>query len=151
MNFYIYFDQNGDILFMIIMIKIVMVTMMFLMNGKISCALIYSLFVTIPMALKSLWKRRWIVWSVELYYEMSDEYDGLPQINFPFNIILYFEAKWQWDWKSFGWCTQLWRTWNVFWNLKNGFDDNDHDWDWHEVECVELVYPISIENLKVKL
>ena len=27
--------------------------------------------------------------AVELYYEMSDEYDGLPEINFPFNIVFY--------------------------------------------------------------
>ena len=31
--------------------------------------------------------------AVDLYYEMSDEYDGLPEINFPINIIFYFENE----------------------------------------------------------
>ena len=30
---------------------------------------------------------------VELYYEMSDEFDGLPEINFPFNIVFYYEDE----------------------------------------------------------
>ena len=31
--------------------------------------------------------------ATELYYEMSDEYDSLPEINFPFNIVFYYEDE----------------------------------------------------------
>ena len=84
--------------------------------------------------------------AVELYYEMSDEYDSLPQINFPFNIVFYYEdenGNEIEDLVGVGSYEEL----EIYFEIcENGFDDNDHDWDWHEIECVELVYPISIEN-----
>ena len=84
--------------------------------------------------------------AVELYYEMSDEFDGLPEINFPFNIVFYYEdenGNEIEDLVGVGSYEEL----EIYFEIcENGFDDNDHDWDWHEIECVELVYPISIEN-----
>jgi len=82
--------------------------------------------------------------AVELYYEMSDEYDGLPEINFPINILFYFDdenGNEMEEMVGVGSYEEL----EIYFEIcENGFDDND--WDWHEIECVELVYPISIEN-----
>ena len=85
--------------------------------------------------------------AVELYYEMSDEYDSLPQINFPLNIIFYFEDENGNEIENLLVGVHSYEELEMYFEIcENGFDDNDHDWDWHEVECVELVYPISIEN-----
>lgn len=84
--------------------------------------------------------------AVELYYEMSDEYDGLPEINFPINIIFYFDDENGNEMEEMVGVGSYEELEMYFEICENGFDDNDHDWDWHEIECVELVYPISIEN-----
>ena len=84
--------------------------------------------------------------AVDLYYEMSDEYDGLPEINFPINIVFYFENENGNEQQEvieiesyeelemyFDECTE---------EDNNGWDDES----WFEIDCVDLVYPISIEN-----
>ena len=84
--------------------------------------------------------------AVDLYYEMSDEYDGLPEINFPINIVFYFEnengneaqevieiGSYEELEMYFDACAE---------EVNNGLDDGS----WFEIDCVDLVYPISIEN-----
>jgi len=86
--------------------------------------------------------------AVELYYEMSDEFDGLPEINFPFNIIFYYEdengneneevvgvGSYEELEMYFEMCDDGW-----------GEDDGWDDEGWFEIDCVDLVYPISIVN-----
>ena len=83
---------------------------------------------------------------VDLYYEMSDEYDGLPEINFPINIVFYFESE---NGNEQHEIIEI-ESYEV---LEMYFDvcpDEDNiGWDdgsWFEIDCVNLVYPISIEN-----
>ena len=84
--------------------------------------------------------------AVELYYEMSNEYDGLPEINFPINIVFYFDDENGNEMEEMVGVGSYEELEMYFEICEDGWDDNDHDWDWDEMECVELVYPISIEN-----
>jgi hypothetical protein len=84
--------------------------------------------------------------AVDLYYEMSDEYDGLPEINFPINIVFYFENE-------NGSEQQEVIEIESYEELEIYFDEcseeDNNGWDdesWFEIDCVDLVYPISIEN-----
>jgi len=84
--------------------------------------------------------------AVDLYYEMSDEYDGLPEINFPINIVFYFEnenGNEQQEVIEIGSYEEL----EMYFDVCP--DENNNGWDdgsWFEIDCVDLVYPISIAN-----
>ena len=84
--------------------------------------------------------------AVDLYYEMSDEYDGLPEINFPINIVFYFEnenGNEQQEVIEIVSYEELEMYFDVCPDEdNNGWDDES----WFEIDCVDLVYPISIEN-----
>ena len=86
--------------------------------------------------------------AVELYYEMSDEFDGLPEINFPFNIVFYYEdenGNEIEDLVGVGSYEEL----EMYFEMCDDGWDNDDGWDdegWFEIDCVDLVYPISIVN-----
>ena len=80
--------------------------------------------------------------AVELYYEMSDEYDGLPEINFPFNIVFYYDDE-------NGNENEEVVGVDSYEELEMYFEMCDDGWDdegWFEIDCVDLVYPISIIN-----
>ena len=86
--------------------------------------------------------------AVELYYEMSDEFDGLPEINFPFNIVFYYEdenGNEIEDLVGVGSYEEL----EMYFEMCDDGWDNDDGWDdegWFEIDCIDLVYPISIVN-----
>ena len=84
--------------------------------------------------------------AVDIYYEISDEYDGLPEINFPINIVFYFENE---NGNEQQEVIEI----ESYEELEMYFDEcteeDDNGWDdesWFEIDCVDLVYPISIEN-----
>ena len=83
---------------------------------------------------------------VDLYYEMSDEYDGLPEINFPINIVFYFEnenGNEQQEVIEIGSYEELEMYFDVCPDENNnGWDDED----WYEIDCFDLVYPLTIVN-----
>ena len=85
---------------------------------------------------------------VDLYYEMSDEFDGLPEINFPFNIVFYYEDENGNEIEEVvgvGSYEDL----DMYYEIcDEGWEDDD-GWDnegWFEIDCIDLVYPISIIN-----
>jgi len=84
--------------------------------------------------------------AVDLYYEMSDEYDGLPEINFPINIVFYFEnenGNEQQEVIEIGSYEDLEMYFDVCPDENNnGWDDED----WYEIDCFDLVYPLTIVN-----
>ena len=84
--------------------------------------------------------------AVDLYYEMSDEYDGLPEINFPINIVFYFEnenGNEQQEVIEIGSYEELEMYFDVCPDENNnGWDDED----WYEIDCFDLVYPLTIVN-----
>ena len=84
--------------------------------------------------------------AVDLYYEMSDEYDGLPEINFPINIVFYFEnenGNEQQEVIEIGSYEELEMYFDVCPDENNnGWDDQD----WYEIDCFDLVYPLTIVN-----
>ena len=80
--------------------------------------------------------------AVELYYEMSDEFDDLPEINFPFNIVFYYEdenGNENEEVVDVGSDEEL----EMYFEM---CDDGWDDESWCEIDCVDLVYPISIVN-----
>ena len=84
--------------------------------------------------------------AVDIYYEISDEYDGLPEINFPINIVFYFENE---NGNEQQEVIEI----ESYEELEMYFDEcseeDNNGWDdesWFEIDCVDLVYPISIEN-----
>ena len=84
--------------------------------------------------------------AVDLYYEMSDEYDGLPEINFPINIVFYFENE-NGNEQQEVIEIESYEELEMYFDVcpdedNNGWDDES----WFEIDCVDLVYPISIEN-----
>ena len=86
--------------------------------------------------------------AVELYYEMSDEFDDLPEINFPFNIVFYYEdenGNENEEVVGVGSYEEL----EMYFEMCDDGWDEDDGWDdegWFEIDCVDLVYPISIVN-----
>ena len=82
--------------------------------------------------------------AAESYYEMSEEYDGLPEINFPINIIFYYEGENGNEIEEVVGVSSQDELDLYFEICEDGW--YDEDWGWDEMECVELVYPISIEN-----
>ena len=82
--------------------------------------------------------------AIEEYYESADEYDDLPEINFPINIIFYYENE---DGSVFEEIIGI----NSYEELEMYFNmcPDENEWDdeeWFDFDCVDIVYPISIEN-----
>ena len=86
--------------------------------------------------------------AVEFYYEMSDEFDDLPELNFPFNIVFYYEdenGNENEEVVGVGSYEEL----EMYFEMCDDGWDEDDGWDdegWFEIDCVDLVYPISIVN-----
>ncbi|MDC0623491.1 hypothetical protein OAO94_06820, partial [Flavobacteriaceae bacterium] len=83
---------------------------------------------------------------VEDYYEMDDS-DNLPEINFPINIIFYYENEngvESEDLVEIGDYDEL----EMYFELCEDEEDSndDEEENWSEFNCVELVYPITIES-----
>ena len=83
---------------------------------------------------------------IEEYYEMGEE-DNLPEINFPINIIFYYENEngvESEDLVEIGDYEEL----EMYFEMCDDEDDinDDEDENWSEFNCVDLVYPITIES-----
>jgi len=82
--------------------------------------------------------------AIEEYYESSDEYDSVPDINFPINIVFFFENEnGNEDEEVIG--INSYEELEMYFDVcpdENGSDDEN----WFDIDCVDLVYPISIEN-----
>ena len=81
---------------------------------------------------------------IEEYYESNEEYDDLPEINFPINIIFYYENE---NGNEQAEVIEI----NSYEELEIYFDvcPDENGWDdenWFGIDCVDIVYPISIEN-----
>ena len=83
---------------------------------------------------------------IEDYYEM-DESDNLPEINFPINIIFYYEnengVEYE-DLVEIGDYEEL----EMYFEMCEDEEDinDDEEVNWSEFNCVDLVYPITIES-----
>ena len=85
--------------------------------------------------------------AVDLYYEMSDEYDGLPEINFPINIVFYFENENGNEIEEIVGVESYEELEMYFEICEDGWDDDGwDDEDWYEIDCFDLVYPLTIVN-----
>ncbi len=147
---YIYFDQNGEVLF----------NDNYDQNGDgnydifnewedFMCFDIqFPISVTMPDESQvSIGNEDELYEAVESYYEMSDEYDGLPEINFPFNIIFYFDDENGNEIEEVVGVGSYEEFEMYFEICEDGWDDDGwDDEDWFEIDCVDLVYPISIVN-----
>ena len=147
---YVYFDQNGEVLF----------DDNFDQNGDgnydifnewedFMCFDIqFPISVTMPDESQvSIGNEDELYEAVESCYEMSDEYDGLPEINFPFNIIFYFDDEDGNEIEEVVGVGSYEELEMYFEICEDGWDDDGwDDEDWFEIDCVDLVYPISIVN-----
>ena len=83
---------------------------------------------------------------IEDYYEM-DESDNLPEINFPINIIFYYEnengVEYE-DLVEIGDYEEL----EMYFEMCEDEQDinDDEEENWSEFNCLDLVYPITIES-----
>ena len=83
---------------------------------------------------------------IEDYYEM-DESDNLPEINFPINIIFYYEnengVEYE-DLVEIGDYDEL----EMYFEMCEDEEDinDDEEENWSEFNCLDLVYPITIES-----
>ena len=84
--------------------------------------------------------------AVESYYEMNGEFEGLPEINFPFNIIFYYEDE------NGNEAEDIVVVEN-YEELEMHYELCEEDWGndegenyWAQIDCFDLVYPISIMN-----
>ena len=150
-SLYIYFDQNGDILFDDNYDQD--------NNGNYDvfdgwenfmCFDIqFPISITMPDGSQiSVGNEDELYEAVELYYEMSDEFDGLPEINFPFNIIFYYEDENGNENEEVVGVGSYEELEMYFEMCDDGWDEDDGwgDEGWFEIDCVDLVYPISIVN-----
>ena len=147
---YIYFDQNGDVLF----------DDNYDENGDgdydifnewedFMCFDIqFPISVTMPDQTQvSIGNEDELYEAVESYYEMSDEYEELPEINFPINIIFYFDDENGNELEEVVGVGSYEELEMYFEICEDSWDDNGWgDEDWFEIDCVDLVYPISIVN-----
>ena len=82
---------------------------------------------------------------IEDYYEM-DESDNLPEINFPINIIFYYEnengVEYE-DLVEIGDYDEL----EMYFEMCEDEEDinDDEEENWSEFNCLDLVYPITID------
>lgn len=147
---YIYFDQNGEVLF----------DDNYDQNGDgnydifnewedFMCFDIqFPISVTMPDESQvSIGNEDELYEAVESYYEMSDEYDGLPEINFPFNIIFYFDDENGNEIEEIVGVGSYEELEMYFEICEDGWDDDGwDDEDWYEIDCFDLVYPLTIVN-----
>ena len=147
---YIYFDQNGDVLF----------DDNYDENGDgdydifnewedFMCFDIqFPISVTMPDQTQvSIGNEDELYEAVESYYEMSDEYEELPEINFPINIIFYFDDENGNELEEVVGVGSYEELEMYFEICEDSWDDDGwDDEDWFEIDCVDLVYPISIVN-----
>jgi len=76
---------------------------------------------------------------IEEYYEMGDE-GNLPEINFPINIIFYFENDNNSEYEEI---VEI----NNYEELEMYFEMcEDEEDNWFSFDCVDLVYPVTIES-----
>ena len=76
---------------------------------------------------------------IEEYYEMGDE-GNLPEINFPINIIFYFENDNNSEYEEI---VEI----NNYEELEMYFEMcEDEEDNWFGFDCVDLVYPVTIES-----
>ena len=82
---------------------------------------------------------------IEEYYEMGEE-DNLPEINFPINIIFYYENEngvESEDLVEIGDYEEL----EMYFEMCEDDEDiNDDEENWSEFNCVDFVYPVTIES-----
>ena len=147
---YIYFDQNGEVLF----------DDNYDQNGDgdydifnewedFMCFDIqFPISVTMPDESQiSIGNEDELYEAVESYYEMSDEYDGLPEINFPINIIFYFDDENGNEIEEIVVVGSYEELEMYFEICEDGWDDDGwDDEDWYEIDCFDLVYPLTIVN-----
>ncbi len=147
---YIYFDQNGEVLF----------DDNYDQNGDgdydifnewedFMCFDIqFPISVTMPDESQiSIGNEDELYEAVESYYEMSDEYDGLPEINFPINIIFYFDYENGNEIEEIVGVGSYEELEMYFEICEDGWDDDGwDDEDWYEIDCFDLVYPLTIVN-----
>ena len=147
---YIYFDQNGEVLF----------DDNYDQNGDgdydifnewedFMCFDVqFPISVTMPDESQiSIGNEDELYEAVESYYEMSDEYDGLPEINFPINIIFYFDDENGNEIEEIVGVGSYEELEMYFEICEDGWDDDGwDDEDWYEIDCFDLVYPLTIVN-----
>ena len=76
---------------------------------------------------------------IEEYYEMGDE-GNLPEINFPINIIFYFENDNNSEYEEI---VEI----NNYEELEMYFEMcEDEEDNWFGFDCIDLVYPVTIES-----
>ena len=83
---------------------------------------------------------------IEEYYEMGEE-DNLPEINFPINIIFYYENENGFESEDLVEIDDY-EELEMYFEMCDDEDDinDDEDENWSEFNCVDLVYPITIES-----
>lgn len=83
---------------------------------------------------------------IEEYYEMGEE-DNLPEINFPINIIFYYENENGFESEDLVEINDY-EELEMYFEMCDDEDDinDDEDESWSEFNCVDLVYPITIES-----
>ncbi|MDA8626265.1 hypothetical protein N9L21_02000 [Flavobacteriaceae bacterium] len=82
---------------------------------------------------------------IEEYYEMGEE-DNLPEINFPINIIFYYENENGVESEDLVEISNYEELEIYFEMCEDDEDINDDEENWSEFNCVALVYPITIES-----
>ncbi len=85
--------------------------------------------------------------AVESYYEMNDEFEGSPEINFPFNIIFYYEDENGNEAEDIV-GVESYEELEMYYEIcEDGWDDDGwDDVDWFEIDCFDLIYPLTIVN-----
>ena len=84
--------------------------------------------------------------AVESYYGMNDEFEGLPEINFPFNIIFYYEDENGNEAEDIV-GVESYEELEMYYELcEEGWGNDEGENYWTQIDCFDLVYPISIMN-----
>ena len=85
--------------------------------------------------------------AVESYYDMNDEFEGSPEINFPFNIIFYYEDENGNEAEDIV-GVESYEELEMYYEIcEDGWDDDGwDDVDWFEIDCFDLIYPLTIVN-----
>ena len=84
--------------------------------------------------------------AVESYYEMNDEFEGLPEINFPFNIIFYYEDENGNEGEDIV-GVESYEELEMYYELcEEDWGNDEGENYWAQIDCFDLVYPISIMN-----
>jgi len=84
--------------------------------------------------------------AVESYYDMNDEFEDLPEINFPFNIIFYYEDENGNEAEEIV-GVESYEGLEMYYELcEEGWGNDEGGNYWAQIDCFDLVYPISIMN-----